>query len=85
MIKIGTTIYICYKGGIYKEQVFMIGETSFIHTNAFNGMLNDDYCLPLNYCDKGKVWFTDLEMAKKHLRETTGKPRIREIEEGYWE
>ena len=85
MIKIGTTIYILYKGGIYKEQVFMIGETSFIHTNAFNGMLVNSYCLPLQYSDKGKVWFTDLEMAKKHLRETTGKTRIREIEEGYWE
>lgn len=85
MIRLGSTIYICYKGGIYKEKVFMLGETSFIHENAFNGMILMDYRRPLQYSDKGKVWFTDLEMAKKFLRETTGKMRIHEIEEGHWE
>ena len=51
----------------------------------FMQMFLIDYRRPLQYSDKGKVWFTDLEMAKKHLRETTGKKRIHEIEEGYWE
>ena len=78
MVKIGQTFYLIYRGGVYKQKVYMLGKESFIHGDTFNYLLEDDYKDEIFYEAKGETWFETLEQVKQ-------KYKIKKIENGYWE
>ena len=85
--KIGDTVYIIFKNSIAKETVFMLGENSFIHENALNGDLQEEYRAPIDYSDYGKEWFIDLNEAKNQLIDNyfLVDGSVQQIEDNYWE
>lgn len=75
-LRINQTIYVLFKEEINRQKVLMLGEESFIHDDAFNQGMLEEYREPLYYDDYKKTWFLSLDEIDEE---------IVEIEDGWYE
>ena len=84
-LKIGDVIYVIFENSISRVKVFALGKDEFVHSEAFNEGMKEDFRYPLMYSDEGKNWTRTLNEAKEILRIKHPGEKITRIEEGYWE
>lgn len=68
--RINQTIYVLFKGEIFRQKVYMLGEESFIHDDAFNQCMIEEYRAPLYYDDYKRTWFLSSNEIDEEVVET---------------
>ena len=80
--KIGAKVWVIYKDTIFEEQVYALGERTFILA-AFKMNTFEDFW-EWRYKDYGKRWFVDFESAEEELLSKYGDEYKLECYESKW-